>query len=265
MKTKHINSYLKQCFAIAELSPCSRRKYGALAVDPKHNVVITAGYNGTPRGAYHDADDALCGGAFCLREGLKPEQLWCSDQRLGGKNVWVKDRPGYDAVHRVAYDHKNDASVFDEVAIAEAIAKHPPVESGTRYEVGCHHAEGNVVANAARLGRSLDGSWVFCTGIPCEGCARLLHHAGVAKVVTIRGGFSGPSGRGYLERAGIEVMEVSPPFDMRHAVECLVVELEAEGNEHDADTVDAIHDAMVQWLEASGPGAGPAVDPRRKG
>jgi dCMP deaminase len=64
MKDKHLKTRIAQCDLIASNSPCCRRKVGALVIDPESNVVISEGYNGTPRGS----DLHLCGGVVCLRE-----------------------------------------------------------------------------------------------------------------------------------------------------------------------------------------------------
>ena len=64
MKLKHLRVRIAQCDLIASSSPCPRRKVGAVIVDPITNVVISEGYNGTPRGSR----DHLCGGSTCKRE-----------------------------------------------------------------------------------------------------------------------------------------------------------------------------------------------------
>ena len=64
MNIKHLKNRILQCGLIASNSPCPRRKVGALIVDPDSNVVISEGYNGTPRGS----GDKLCGGSVCLRD-----------------------------------------------------------------------------------------------------------------------------------------------------------------------------------------------------
>ena len=68
MKEKHLHARIKQCLAMAECSPCIRRKFGAVLFDPVRNVDLMSGYNGTLRGG----SDELCGGAFCARNGLTP-------------------------------------------------------------------------------------------------------------------------------------------------------------------------------------------------
>jgi dCMP deaminase len=57
---------IDQCNLLAEASPCPRRKVGAIIIDPISNVVISDGYNGTPR----KSKDLLCGGDVCLRDSL---------------------------------------------------------------------------------------------------------------------------------------------------------------------------------------------------
>lgn len=92
-------------------------------------------------------------------------------------------------------------------AVCERTAR--GIRSGERVEVGCHHAEANAVALAARTGRSLEGTWAIVTGEPCLGCAKLLHHAGVVRVCVIDGGYAGENGVGYLREHGVEVV----PYD----------------------------------------------------
>jgi len=90
------------------------------------------------------------------------------------------------------------------------------VKSGTMMELGCHHAESNVIANAAANGVPTHGSWMIVTGEPCPMCAKLMHHAGVVCVVVVRGGYAGGSaGVEYLERVGVQVVYRDGPRDPR--------------------------------------------------
>ncbi len=157
MKDKHIRIRVEQCLVLAGASNCSRRKFGALLLDPTRNVVLMDGYNGGPRGG-----GELCGGAVCLR--------------------------------------------------TEA-----GVESSTRMEIGCHHAEMNVVCNAAANGVSTRGAWLIVTGEPCLLCAKLIHHAAITRVMVVRGGYMGANGVDYLQSHGVEVVEVDGPPDPRLA------------------------------------------------
>lgn len=123
MNPKHLSVRVQQCNLIASNSPCPRRKVGCLIVDPENNVVISEGYNGTPRGS----DNDLCGEATCERESKK-------------------------------------------------------IESGTRNDVGCHHAEMNAILNATRIGQSTLGKWLIVNCDPCLMCAKAIHHSGIIRV-----------------------------------------------------------------------------------
>ena len=89
------------------------------------------------------------------------------------------------------------------------------IPSGTRTEVGCHHAEMNVICNAAANGVPTRGAWLIVTGEACMMCAKLLHHAGIARVLVVSGGYAGANGCEYLESHGVEVMHLSGPQDPR--------------------------------------------------
>jgi len=82
-------------------------------------------------------------------------------------------------------------------------------------EIGCHHAEMNVICNAAAAGVKTAGAWLLVTGEPCTLCAKLIHHAGITKVIVVSGGYMGKNGIVYLQEHGIEVMTVSGPTDPR--------------------------------------------------
>lgn len=91
------------------------------------------------------------------------------------------------------------------------------VISGTRMELGCHHAEMNVICNAAANGVPTRGAWLIVTGEPCVLCAKLIHHAGIRRVLVVRGGYIGENGVQYLRDHGVEVQEVDGPADPRSA------------------------------------------------
>ncbi|TNE91421.1 MAG: cytidine deaminase [Deltaproteobacteria bacterium] len=91
------------------------------------------------------------------------------------------------------------------------------VESGTRMEIGCHHAEMNVVCNAAANGVRCRGAWLIVTGEPCLLCAKLIHHAGIKRVYVVDGGYAGANGVDYLSRHGVLVTPVEGPQDPRLA------------------------------------------------
>jgi dCMP deaminase len=92
------------------------------------------------------------------------------------------------------------------------------VQSGTRMEIGCHHAEMNVICNCAASGVATKGAWLVVTGEPCMMCAKLIHHAGLTRVIVVGGGYAGENGLGYLQAHGVEVQTVDGPKDPRLAI-----------------------------------------------
>ena len=91
------------------------------------------------------------------------------------------------------------------------------VQSGTRMEIGCHHAEMNVVCNAAANGVRCHGAWLFVTGEPCLLCAKLIHHAGIEHVLVVSGGYAGENGVSYLQAHDVRVTHLEGPQDPRLA------------------------------------------------
>jgi dCMP deaminase len=89
------------------------------------------------------------------------------------------------------------------------------VVSGTRVEVGCHHAEMNVICNASANGVPTKNAWLIVTGEPCMMCAKLIHHAGVTRVIVVDGGFGGANGMDYLNSHGVVVQMTDGPKDPR--------------------------------------------------
>ena len=221
MKPKHIAIRIKQCLALAEASNCPRRKFGALLLDPERNVVLMDGYNGGPRGS----QGSLCKGTWCERDGLSPEEVTIADVfrdwkqvskeremqvRVKGVRVWAKTLvPGFPILEERAREEA-------EAERALILAKYQPIPSGTRLERGCHHAEGNVVCNAAANGVKTEGAWLIVTGEPCLMCSKSIHHAGISKVLCVKGGYKGgDDGPEYLRDNGVQVEYVEGPLDPR--------------------------------------------------
>ena len=89
------------------------------------------------------------------------------------------------------------------------------VVSGTRMEIGCHHAEMNVICNAAANGVQTRDAWLIITGEPCLLCAKLIHHAGITRVLVVDGGYAGENGVQYLRNHHVDVLPVEGPKDPR--------------------------------------------------
>lgn len=87
-------------------------------------------------------------------------------------------------------------------------------------EVGCHHAEMNVICNAAANGTSCVGAWLIVTGEPCTMCAKLIHHAGIERVLMIVSEEASPgTGEMYLHSHGIETERFPPAMLRKMALE----------------------------------------------
>ena len=248
MKRKHIDIRIQQCLALAQASGCPRRKLAAVLIDPVRNVLLADGYNGGPRGA----PGTLCRGHWCERDGFRIEDV---EIRLGGAHVPKAYGGGTEYVQcirvvskltgeTIKIFHRQPIEKIDEETLlgplhvegeqvtptsipstrqrAEAwvstMAKaFPPIKSGTMMERGCHHAEMNVICNAASRGVSCQGAWMIVLAEPCMMCAKLIHHAGISKVILIDGGYmGGKAGVEYLRDNGVEVEEIEGPKDPRH-------------------------------------------------
>jgi dCMP deaminase len=88
----------------------------------------------------------------------------------------------------------------------------------TKYAITVH-AEGNIVAQAARKGISLEGATIVVTSLyPCSNCAALMVQAGVKRIITTR-----PENERWIEsnklaemvltEGGVEVIEVEKNAD----------------------------------------------------
>ena len=66
----------------------------------------------------------------------------------------------------------------------ECLRKKLNIPSGTRHEL-CYavHAEQNAIAQAAKLGVSVEGATLYCTHQPCVICAKMIINSGIKKVL----------------------------------------------------------------------------------
>lgn len=67
------------------------------------------------------------------------------------------------------------------------------------------HAEENAVAQAAKLGVSVDGSTLYCHMVPCYTCAKLLINAGIKKVIALKDYHSSHRTKEVFEEVGIKL------------------------------------------------------------
>lgn len=82
--------------------------------------------------------------------------------------------------------------------------------SGSPSVAGCHHAEQNALMNALHKGISVAGCSLVVTLVPCLGCARLIHHSGIAEVYIGSTEEYATEGRKYLEAHGVVCTFVTP-------------------------------------------------------
>jgi dCMP deaminase len=80
------------------------------------------------------------------------------------------------------------------------------IKSGTRIEIGCHHAEQNAIANAARRGIALEGCTIIISTNPCLACSRLIHHSGLACVAIPSDSSYNKDGIDYLKKNNIKII-----------------------------------------------------------
>lgn len=78
------------------------------------------------------------------------------------------------------------------------------IPSGERNEVGCHHAEMNAICNAARHGIKLEGATMIVNGEPCLMCAKMIHHAGIIRVLYKSGRYTTNIGILYLKDNNVQ-------------------------------------------------------------
>ena len=66
------------------------------------------------------------------------------------------------------------------------------------------HAEANAILKIAASTQSCDGATLYVTMSPCRECSKLIHQAGIKRVVYLHG-YSDPEGLDFLRAAGVEI------------------------------------------------------------
>ena len=70
------------------------------------------------------------------------------------------------------------------------------------------HAEANAISKVASSTQSCKGGTLYITLSPCKECSKLIHQAGIVRVVFSKA-YRDESGIRFLEKAGIDVKHVS--------------------------------------------------------
>ncbi|MDO8591126.1 MAG: cytidine/deoxycytidylate deaminase family protein [bacterium] len=88
-------------------------------------------------------------------------------------------------------------------------------EDGTQSEhcVRTAHAEQNAVAQAAKIGISLDGGTLYCHMTPCYSCAKLLINAGIKKIVCQKDYHAGKRSKEIFEQSGVKLVILNPEVE----------------------------------------------------
>jgi dCMP deaminase len=70
------------------------------------------------------------------------------------------------------------------------------------------HAEANAIMKVARSMNSAKNSTLYLTMSPCKDCSKLVHQAGIKRLVYMDG-YKDCSGIEFLEKAGVEVVQLT--------------------------------------------------------
>lgn len=89
----------------------------------------------------------------------------------------------------------------------ECLRKKLNIASGTRLE-SCYavHAEQNAIAQAAKLGESVDGATIYVTHQPCTICTKMIINSGIKKVI-YRNGYPDEFSKVLLDEAGVTLIK----------------------------------------------------------
>lgn len=69
------------------------------------------------------------------------------------------------------------------------------------------HAEANAILKVASSTQSCDGATLYITMSPCKDCSKLIHQAGIKRVV-YESGYKDMSGVEFLLKAGVQVENI---------------------------------------------------------
>ncbi len=70
------------------------------------------------------------------------------------------------------------------------------------------HAEANAILKVAGSTHSCWGATLYLTMSPCKDCSKLIHQAGIKRLVYIQG-YKDDSGLRFLEKAGVDIQQIT--------------------------------------------------------
>lgn len=74
------------------------------------------------------------------------------------------------------------------------------------------HAEANAILKVAASTQSCQGATLYITLSPCQQCSKLIHQAGIKRVV-YADAYKDTTGLEFLEKAGVELMHL--PYEQK--------------------------------------------------
>ncbi len=126
-----------------------------------------------------------------LRMALEWSQLsYCTRRQVGA--LIVKDRM------IISDGYNGTPSGFENVCETK--------EGTTKWYV--LHAEANAILKVAKSTHSCDGATLYLTMSPCKDCSKLVHQAGIKRLVYIEA-YKDDSGLQFLDKAGVELLQIS--------------------------------------------------------
>lgn len=69
------------------------------------------------------------------------------------------------------------------------------------------HAEANAILKVAGSTNSCEGATLYLTLSPCKECSKLVHQAGITRLVYMRG-YKDDAGIQFLKKAGVDVVQI---------------------------------------------------------
>ena len=69
------------------------------------------------------------------------------------------------------------------------------------------HADANAILKVASSTQSCKGATLYITMSPCRGCSKLIHQAGITRMVYFEA-YKDTSGVEFLKRAGVEITHI---------------------------------------------------------
>jgi dCMP deaminase len=70
------------------------------------------------------------------------------------------------------------------------------------------HAEANAILKVASSTQSCKGATLYITLSPCKECSKLIHQAGIKRVVFVNA-YKDQSGVKFLEKAGVDIVHIA--------------------------------------------------------